>query len=184
MSPKQIVFVTGLSASGKSFIAKQLATDTGFVLFSVGNFQRAFAKSQGYSDVTEFNRKVGLQKAYFELLPSILREINSLIQKNNGVIIEGLYSKSLMDHVKESFPTATVKLFNVGLSRHKRSTRYAEREELNLKIAKNKMRRLDNNKRAIGFQEVQQLRGPGIHTIRNNGTPNQAIEAIKRHLRR
>jgi shikimate kinase len=84
-----IILITGKSGAGKTTLGQRLATELQLPVFDIGNFQRAYAKSQGYSDVTRFNREVGLQKAYFDLLPSMLNEIKQIVHNGNGLVFVG-----------------------------------------------------------------------------------------------
>lgn len=178
---KLIVFITGLTGAGKTSIGVQLSKAQGIPFFSIGRFQRIYALKQGFKDVTEFNRKMGLEKAYFDLLPSILDEIKQKINQNKGLVIEGLYSKSVFDSVKKEFPHARIKLFNVVSSRHTRLNRIVIRQRLPKKKAAKILHALDKSKKMIGLQEVQQLSmREGI--IVKNTSLNQAIKFMKHHI--
>lgn len=182
MNPKTIVFVTGLSGVGKSTVSKKLGRVMGFAFFSVGGFQRAWVREQGYSDAAMFNRAAGLEKAYFSILPRILEKIKELARKHEGVIVEGLYTSSLMKDIQKAFPRAQIHLFNLRLSRHERVKRYAATKKITLTEAKENMRRLDRQKRKIGLIQVQQLRGGRIHVISNRSSLSETLSQMRKVL--
>lgn len=184
MSVETIVFITGLSGSGKSTVAQLLVQSTGYVLFSVGKFQREWASQNGYDSAVEFNKKEGLEKAYFSILPEIVKRMRELARTNKGIIVEGLYSQSLFHDVQKAFPNARIHIFNLTTNSHTRVRRYSKREKIAASDAKKFIRLLDRQKRKIGLTDIQQMKGSTVHVIPNKGNLSDTLSLIRRKLRR
>ncbi len=91
---KTIVLITGMTGAGKTSTGTALSKELNFSFFSIGQFQRDFARKQGFEDVTEFNRKMGLQKAYYQLVPEMLEAIQKMAEKSKGIVVKNKGSVS------------------------------------------------------------------------------------------
>lgn len=184
---KTIVFLSGLTGAGKSTLASGLGRKVGLPVFSVGNFQRDYARSLGYENVVEFNRKFGLKVAYFDLLPRIAGKIIKVLRRKNGIIVEGFYSKELEWKIMSEIPSAKVIFVNIGASRHSRVNRVVIRDKISKAEAKKRVRALDSSKKKIGVDEVLiESRKKGVvfrNVFPKQAALNQLSSLIRRRLK-
>ena len=177
-----MICLIGLSGAGKTTLANRLSKEMGFAVFSVGGLERKIALKKGYSDVVEYEKKVGLQKAYVSLFPYVIKELKRVGKQNEGIIVEGVYSPKLFRMMQNAFGKERIILLNIAATRHARLRRLIAREGRKTADAKKNLRALERGKFEVGANEMLKL--GKSNTIRNTGTLNETMQKIRLRLRK
>jgi len=178
----EIICIVGPSGAGKTTLAKTLSKEREFSFFSVGNLEREIAKQKGYGDVVEYEKAVGLQKAYVDLFPQVVEELRRIGSKTGGIVVEGVYSPQLYKMIQGTFGNQNVTLLNITTGRKTRLRRFVGREKRGIRAAKNNIRGLDRGKFEVGLNEMMKLGRQ--NTIKNTGSLEEAMQKIRETLRK
>ena len=176
----KVICMVGLTGAGKTTIAKTLAQMKGYPMFSVGTLEREIAVKKGYSDIVEYEKAVGIQDAYISLFPAVVEDLRRLISKTKAIVIEGIYSPHLLEMIENVFGKENVSLITIACTRHTRLRRFATRERLTTKYAKNNFRQLERNKCEAGVNEI--LKSRSTLLIKNTGTLVATLQHIDETL--
>jgi dephospho-CoA kinase len=176
----KVICVVGLTAAGKTTIVKTIAQMKGYPMFSVGTLEREIAAKKGYSDIVIYEKVIGIQDAYMSLFPAVVEDLKRLISKTKVIVIEGIYSPHLLEMIENVFGKENISLINIACTRHTRLRRYAARERLTIKDAKNNFRQLEKNKCEAGVNEI--LKSRNTFLIRNTGTLAGTLQQIDERL--
>lgn len=151
MVQRYALVLTGKSGVGKSTLARTFSEREHMPLFSLGGFERDYARSLGYNDIVRFERELGLNNAYYNLIPPMLRRISELGQ--HGIVIEGVYDPNLYKQIQMLFEHRTV-LAEITATKKLRIKRKAEKDNLTLRDAKSHIEQLDVHKELVGSAEL------------------------------
>ena len=176
----RIICTVGLSCVGKTTLSRRLSADLNCGFFSTGNFEREQAKLLGYSDVIEYEKKLGLQLAYVDLFPEMYRQIEALSVVNDLIVVEGVYSPQFYSWITSHFCSESVVVLNVTSPRNLRARRFAEREGVGIDVAKKKMRMLDRGKYEVGISEMQLMSRSS--SFANRTTMEEVYRAIRQYI--
>lgn len=182
MMRRIIAVFTGDSGAGKSTLARMLASERDLPVFAAGGFERDYAKSLGYDDVVEFERKLGLEKAYYRLIGPMLESI-SMQDRGRGIIVEGVYDPRLYTQISGLFVEPTF-LINVTAPLYLKMLRAAEKQNISPDKVAIALAELDAQKELVGKSDLAKMANITVVNDRNvEQTYELLTHAIKELLR-
>lgn len=103
----QKIFLAGGTCSGKSTLARRIATHTGYPLTSFGDSLRQYAASTGLPSTREALQQLGqelIDKLGYDGLLQWTIEQSPHIQWNQALVLDGVRHVALYEHLARMFP--------------------------------------------------------------------------------
>ena len=170
----ETLLFTGLSATGKSTIAKRLANDLGFILFREREILHELAVARGYNRTREWITKEGEGVVLRAATAETIAKMQG-ITGDDGFVVDGSYDKYLPLVLKTAFPNSRVTVIHITLEDQEREKRISGRLGVSIDIAKKEMGLIDGFKRRAGIGEI--IKAADI-TIKNDRLVENALDQV------
>lgn len=172
----RLIVLTGSSATGKSTVSTLLGRQLGIPVVHVSDLMRDVATSKGYSRLSTFFDKEGVENAFKQSRPLIQEHINRSIVHSN-VILEGLYDYGLFETLINQFGRKNIFVVNFAANRSFRKGMVRKREQDKVK-AKEELRRRDVVKWQVGLKDI--LSHADVKVRNNNLLPKVVGQLFRR----
>lgn len=167
---KVILCLTGLSAVGKSEVARTLSAEQNIPLFSLGDYQRErFGSPKNSADLREM---------YFARWNEFINQIGMRMSER-GIIVDGIYSRGFYLEIQHRFQAASRLVSLTSLERD-RARRLQIRAGISPEEAMIELVSRDKIKMQAGVEQV--LRDVDATFANNNGELKATIYYLTEYL--
>ncbi len=116
----KIILFTGLSASGKSAIAKQTAERLNLPLVEFHQLMHQEAKNRGFTRIRDWMKEIGGFEAALEQTRSTLFNKIQTLRNEKGVVIDQLIDMTTLNSLREVFQGDVPYVIFIRSNRHER----------------------------------------------------------------
>lgn len=174
-----LLLFTGLSASGKSTIAREINKSLGFGFLGEREVLHTLAVARGFIHTRDWLASDGVDI----LLEEARSETAKMIRQQefkNGVIIDGSYDRQLPGFLVTEFPGVNLFIIGVAVEDITRQKRMVSRLGTSLEEAQREMSLIDGFKVAAGVEEIMKQADPIIF---NEGDLDVSVGELQQALR-
>ena len=130
---KKIFIVVGRSGAGKSTLCEELEHYFNYPLFSFKSMATKYANENGYSTLREHYSSMDFDKYKILVSEYILNVLTEQLNKNDVVIIDGLYIDTVVEKLENNYNCTIIYLQTDDVIRYER---IAQRMSMSIEEAK------------------------------------------------
>ncbi len=175
----RIIAFTGVSATGKTTIAIQLAREFGYAYLGTGQMFEEFAIQHGYANARALFKKEGRRKPFEIARQFFWQRIHAAAGK--GLVFDGLYDPMIMEKMVRSFGRENISVINLTAAKAMRKYFAKKRALFSGKKTRKETRKREANKWAAGMREVISHADFSIKAI---GPLGKTMEELRKRFRR
>lgn len=153
---KNVLIITGYSASGKSTLAENVCITLGNPLISTRKLLSELAVIEGYQNIDSFVDTIPKEKFKKLFDNYLIRKINTVDLYSNLLIIDGLVSFNLLKQLIKN-GKYNIKIIYIEVPEKERFRRILEREKIQLETAIIKDHKKNNSKRFLGIERIKNM---------------------------
>lgn len=176
---KKIYIITGRTGSGKSTLCQKLSEQFNYPLLSFASMGNKFAKSKGYNRIRECHLAMELNEFKNQMSNHLFNTVESELENNNQIIIDGLYVDTVVLKLKEKYDCTLIYLNTDDEIRYER---VAKRLSISIEQAREENQIKERLKDEVGINELIKI---SDYIVDGNKTPEEiftySCKILKNH---